>query len=71
MKIRVKAQSRSGRPGDASDEVRDRIRRDPERADETSAMQKLVEEGLERDIGFPSKEQMFEAALMFRALEGN
>lgn len=47
MKDWVEAQTKTGRYSNASDYVRDLIRRDQERADKISQMQKLVAEGLE------------------------
>jgi antitoxin ParD1/3/4 len=46
MKDWVEAQAATGRYANASDYVRDLIRRDQERALKTAAMQKLVEDGL-------------------------
>jgi len=47
MKDWVEAQAASGRYSNASDYVRDLIRRDQERADKIARMQVLVTEGLE------------------------
>ena len=47
MKDWVEAQTASGRYSNASDYVRDLIRRDQERADKIARMQVLVTEGLE------------------------
>lgn len=44
MKQWVEAQAETGRYANASDYVRDLIRRDQERADKIAAMQKLVDE---------------------------
>ncbi|KHS41701.1 type II toxin-antitoxin system ParD family antitoxin [Novosphingobium subterraneum] len=44
MKQWVEAQAGTGRYSNASDYVRDLIRRDQERADKISAMQRLVDE---------------------------
>ena len=44
MKDWVESQARSGRHGNASDYVRDLIRRDQERAEKIANMQKLVDE---------------------------
>lgn len=46
MKAWVEAQAESGRYANASDYVRDLIRRDQERADKTAALQQLIAEGL-------------------------
>lgn len=45
MKDWVESQARSGRYGNASDYVRDLIRRDQERADKIAAMQLWIDEG--------------------------
>jgi antitoxin ParD1/3/4 len=50
MKDWVEAQSRSGRYSNASDYVRDLIRRDQDRAAKIARMQALVSEGLESGI---------------------
>lgn len=47
MKDWVEAQSRSGRYSNASDYVRDLIRRDQERANAVAELQKLITEGIE------------------------
>ncbi|AWN50088.1 type II toxin-antitoxin system ParD family antitoxin [Methylobacterium terrae] len=48
MKEWVEAQSRSGRSSNASDSVRDLIRRDQERADRLGELQALVDAGTPR-----------------------
>ncbi|WP_084408421.1 type II toxin-antitoxin system ParD family antitoxin [Fulvimarina manganoxydans] len=50
MKAWVEAQADSGRYSNASDYVRDLIRRDQERAAKINAMERLVAEGLESGI---------------------
>ncbi len=47
MKIWVEAQAETGRYSNASDYVRDLIRRDQERAGKIAALQKLLQEGLD------------------------
>lgn len=47
MKLWVEAQAKTGRYSNASDYVRDLIRRDQMRADKIAEMQRLVTEGLE------------------------
>lgn len=47
MKAWVEAQAKSGRYANASDYVRDLIRRDQERANKLDALQRLITEGLE------------------------
>ena len=46
MKDWVEAQTQTGRYANASDYVRDLIRRDQERADKIAQMQRLIDEGL-------------------------
>ena len=46
MKAWVEAQTRSGKYGNASDYVRDLIRRDQERQAKTAQFQKLIDDGL-------------------------
>jgi antitoxin ParD1/3/4 len=50
MKDWVESQTRTGRYGNASDYVRDLIRRDQERTDKIAAMQRWVDEGLESGV---------------------
>ena len=50
MKDWVESQTRTGRYGNASDYVRDLIRRDQERSDKIAAMQRWVDEGLESGV---------------------
>jgi antitoxin ParD1/3/4 len=50
MKDWVEAQSRSGRYSNASDYVRDLIRRDQDRAAQIARMQALVSEGLQSGV---------------------
>lgn len=54
MKVWVEAQTRDGRYSNASDYVRDLIRRDQERAAKIAYMQQLVTEGLESGIATES-----------------
>lgn len=51
MKSWVEAQAKSGRYGNASDYVRDLIRRDQARAEAIARMQGLVDEGLKSGEG--------------------
>ena len=62
MKDWVEAQARTGRYSNASDYVRDLIRRDQERADKIAELQRLVTEGLESGISTLSKTDILEAA---------
>lgn len=50
MKDWVEAQAQTGRYSNASDYVRDLIRRDQERSGKIAQMQRLVNEGLESGI---------------------
>jgi len=50
MKHWVEAQARTGRYSNASDYVRDLIRRDQERVARTAQMQALIAEGLESGV---------------------
>ena len=62
MKIWVEAQSQTGRYSNASDYVRDLIRRDQERTDKIAAMQTMVDEGLASGLGTRTKDELFEVA---------
>ncbi|MGJ8628986.1 MAG: type II toxin-antitoxin system ParD family antitoxin [Sulfitobacter sp.] len=62
MKVWVEAQSQTGRYSNASDYVRDLIRRDQERTDKIAAMQKLVDEGLASGISDRSMDDIFKEA---------
>jgi antitoxin ParD1/3/4 len=50
MKDWVEAQARTGRYSNASDYVRDLIRRDQERADKITELQRLIAEGMASGI---------------------
>ncbi|TIU30423.1 MAG: type II toxin-antitoxin system ParD family antitoxin [Mesorhizobium sp.] len=63
MKDWVEAQTRTGRYANASDYVRDLIRRDQERNDKIAAMQHFVDDGLKSGIGNRSRQALFAAAL--------
>ncbi len=63
MKEWVEAQAESGRYANASDYVRDLIRRDQERKDKIATMQSLVDEGLSSGAGSRSQEALFDEAL--------
>ncbi len=62
MKDWVELQTRTGRYANASDYVRDLIRRDQERADAQARLQALVTEGIESGISHRSREQILAAA---------
>lgn len=63
MKDWVEAQARTGRYSNASDYVRDLIRRDQTRNDKIAAMQTFVEAGLQSGVGIRSKDELFAEAL--------
>lgn len=58
LKAWVEAQAKTGRYANASDYVRDLIRRDQDRASKIDALQKLITEGIEsgepRDLDLPA-----------------
>jgi len=58
MKQWVEAQAETGRYSNASDYVRDLIRRDQERLDKIAAMQKLVDEARASGISDETKEDI-------------
>jgi len=62
MKNWVEAQTRSGRYSNASDYVRDLIRRDQERAGARDELQKLVTEGLKSGVSGQAMDDVLEAA---------
>ena len=62
MKDWVEAQARTGRYSNASDYVRDLIRRDQERAAKIAEMQHLITEGLKSGISDRSMDDVLEDA---------
>ena len=62
MKDWVEAQAESGLYANASDYVRDLIRKDQIRSDKIAAMQRFVDEGLASGIGTRTKDELFAAA---------
>lgn len=62
MKHWVEAQAQTGRYSNASDYVRDLIRRDQERLGKISAMQRFVDEGLQSGIGDRSMDTLLKDA---------
>ena len=62
MKEWVNAQAEAGRYGNASDYVRDLIRRDQDRHNKTAELQRLVTEGIESGISRRSMDEILEAA---------
>ncbi|MCA1444753.1 type II toxin-antitoxin system ParD family antitoxin [Ensifer sp. IC4062] len=63
MKDWVEAQANTGRYSNASDYVRDLIRRDQVRSDKVAAMQFFVDDGLKSGVGSRSKDELFAAAV--------
>ena len=62
MKEWVEAQSRTGHYSNASDYVRDLIRKDQERGEKIAAMQHFVDEGLQSGAGHRSQQALFAEA---------
>lgn len=62
MKQWVEQQAQSGRYSNASDYVRDLIRKDQDRATKIANMQTLVTEGIESGKGSRTMEELREAA---------
>ena len=62
MKDWVEAQAQTGRYANASDYVRDLIRRDQERSDKIAAMQRHVDEGLASGAGALTRDDIFAEA---------
>ncbi|MGR9248385.1 type II toxin-antitoxin system ParD family antitoxin [Rhizobium leguminosarum] len=62
MKEWVDAQTKTGRYSNASDYVRDLIRRDQERASKLAELQRLITDGLESGISDRSKDDILREA---------
>lgn len=62
MKEWVEQQARSGRYSNASDYVRDLIRRDQERSGALAEMQRLLSEGLASGVSERSLDELLQAA---------
>lgn len=62
MKAWVEEQAGTGRYSNASDYVRDLIRRDQERADKISAMQRLIDEAEDSGVSAKSMSEILAAA---------
>jgi antitoxin ParD1/3/4 len=63
MKEWVEAQAKTGRYSNASDYVRDLIRKDQMRSDKIAAMQRFVDEGLQSGPGSRSQDELFAVAV--------
>jgi antitoxin ParD1/3/4 len=62
MKDWVEAQAKTGRYSNASDYVRDLIRRDQERMDKLAELQKLIDEGIESRVSARSIDDLLKIA---------
>ena len=71
MKEWVEARAKTGRYSNASDYVRDLIRRDQERVDGLAELQKLISEGLESGISDRSLADILQAARNQAKAAGN
>lgn len=67
MKRWVEEQVQTGRYGNASDYVRDLVRRDQERAEAREKLQQMVDEALASGINSKSRDELLEQ-MMSRAL---
>lgn len=59
MKVWVESQTKDGRYSNASDYVRDLIRRDQDRASKIAEMQSLIDEGLQSGVAEPFELKSF------------
>lgn len=62
MKAWVESQAKGGRYGNASDYIRDLIRRDQERKDAVAEIQRLITEGIESGPGSRTPEEILREA---------
>jgi antitoxin ParD1/3/4 len=62
MKAWVESQAKGGRYGNASDYIRDLIRRDQERQDAFAELQRLITEGIESGPGTRTHEEILREA---------
>jgi antitoxin ParD1/3/4 len=69
MKDWVESQARDGRYSNASDYVRDLIRRDRERAERRADLQRLITQGIDSGVSDRTMEQLREAARQRSAVE--
>ncbi len=63
MKDWVEAQAKTGRYSNASDYVRDLIRRDQARTDKITEMHRFVDDGIKSGVGARSKDELFATAI--------
>ena len=63
MKHWVEQQAETGRFSNASDYVRDLIRRDQERADKQRELQRLITEGIDSGVSARSMDEILRSAL--------
>ena len=63
MKHWVESQTETGRFSNASDYVRDLIRRDQERADKRQELQRLISEGIDSGVSARSMDDILRTAL--------
>ncbi len=70
MKNWVEAQSQSGKYGNASDYVRDLIRKDQERQEKIAQFQKLIDEGLKSGISSRSMADLLKEAKLLAGDNG-
>ena len=62
MKAWVETQANSGRYGNASDYVRDLIRRDQERQDAIASIQNAIDEGIRSGVSTRSMDELLDEA---------
>lgn len=62
MKAWVESQTTSGRYGNASDYIRDLIRKDQERSEKLVQLQQLVDEGIASGVSLRSMEEILAEA---------
>jgi len=71
MKAWVESRSEDGRYSNASDYVRDLIRRDQQRADEIAELNALIQEGIDSGISDRTVEDVWQEALRTFEAEGD
>jgi antitoxin ParD1/3/4 len=62
MKAWVEAQTETGRYGNASDYVRDLIRRDQEKRDSIARLQRAIDEGIQSGFGTRNMDELWAEA---------